>query len=98
MSSTYLTSTLAGLVTALAVRRRPEDWQRNTATLLSIVAGATLGALTATWFPAWLPVVVITPASDSHRGVRDYRPAGACSGSLMADRPFAIAGDHRKAF
>ncbi|HEY3904120.1 MAG TPA: YoaK family protein [Streptosporangiaceae bacterium] len=61
MSSTYLTSTLAGLVTALAVRRRPEDWQRSTATLLSIVAGATLGALTATWFPAWLPVVVITP-------------------------------------
>jgi uncharacterized membrane protein YoaK (UPF0700 family) len=61
MSSTYLTSTLAGLVTALALRRRPEDWQRSTATLIAIVIGALLGALTATWFPAWLPVVIITP-------------------------------------
>jgi uncharacterized membrane protein YoaK (UPF0700 family) len=61
MSSTYLTSTLAGLVTALAVRRRPPDWQRSTATLLSIITGATLGALTVTWGPAWLPVVIIIP-------------------------------------
>jgi uncharacterized membrane protein YoaK (UPF0700 family) len=63
MSSTYLTSTLAGLVTALAVRRRPEDWQRSTATLLSIITGATLGALTVTWGPAWLPVVALTPVA-----------------------------------
>lgn len=61
MSSTYLTSTLAGLVTALAVRRRPEDWQRSAATLLFIVVGATLGAVTVTRFPAWLPVVILTP-------------------------------------
>ncbi len=61
MSSTYLTSTLAGLMTALAVRRRPEDWPRSTATLGSIVTGATLGALTVTWCPAWLPVVILTP-------------------------------------
>jgi uncharacterized membrane protein YoaK (UPF0700 family) len=61
MSSTYLTSTLAGLVTALAVRRRPEDWQRSTATLVAIVIGATLGALTVSRFPAWLPVVILTP-------------------------------------
>ena len=61
MSSTYLTSTLAGLVTALALRRRPEDWQRSTGTLLAIMTGALLGALTATQFPAWLPVVILTP-------------------------------------
>lgn len=61
MSSTYLTSTLAGLVTALAVRRRPEDWQRSTGVLLAIVVGALLGALTAVRYPAWLPVVIITP-------------------------------------
>ncbi len=61
MSSTYLTSTLAGLVTALAIRRRPEDWQRSTGTLLAIVIGALLGALTVTRFPAWLPVVIIAP-------------------------------------
>ncbi|HET7013299.1 MAG TPA: YoaK family protein [Streptosporangiaceae bacterium] len=61
MSSTYLTSTLAGLVTALAVRRRPEDWQRSSGTLLGIVTGALLGALTATQFPDWLPVVILAP-------------------------------------
>jgi uncharacterized membrane protein YoaK (UPF0700 family) len=61
MSSTYLTSTLAGLVTALAVRRLPADWQRSSGTLLAIVTGALLGAMTATWFPRWLPVVIITP-------------------------------------
>jgi uncharacterized membrane protein YoaK (UPF0700 family) len=61
MSSTYLTGTMAGLVTALAVRQRPEDWQRSTGTLLAIVCGALLGALTVTWFPDWLPVVIITP-------------------------------------
>lgn len=48
MSSTYLTSTLAGLVAALAVRRWPADWQRSTGTLLGLVIGAMLGALTAT--------------------------------------------------
>jgi uncharacterized membrane protein YoaK (UPF0700 family) len=61
MSSTYLTSTLAGLVTALALRRRPDDWQRSTGTLLGIVTGALLGALTATQFPSWLPVVILAP-------------------------------------
>jgi uncharacterized membrane protein YoaK (UPF0700 family) len=55
------TSTLAGLVTALAGRQRPEDWQRSTGTLLAIVGGALLGALTVTWFPDWLPVVILTP-------------------------------------
>jgi uncharacterized membrane protein YoaK (UPF0700 family) len=61
MSSTYLTSTLAGLVTALALRRRPEDWQRSTGVLLAIVVGALLGALAATQFPDWLPVVILSP-------------------------------------
>jgi uncharacterized membrane protein YoaK (UPF0700 family) len=61
MSSTYLTSTMAGLVTALAVRRRPDDWQRSAGALLTIVIGALLGAFTATQFPDWLPVVILTP-------------------------------------
>lgn len=61
MSSTYLTSTLASLVTALAVRRWPADWQRSAGTLLGLVIGATLGALTATQAPAWLPVVILSP-------------------------------------
>jgi uncharacterized membrane protein YoaK (UPF0700 family) len=61
MSSTYLTSTLAGLVTGLAVRRWPADWQRSAGTLLGLVIGAMLGALTATQAPAWLPVVILSP-------------------------------------
>lgn len=61
MSSTYLTSTMAGLLTALALRRWPADWQRSAGTLVALVIGATLGALTATQAPAWLPVVIIVP-------------------------------------
>jgi uncharacterized membrane protein YoaK (UPF0700 family) len=61
MSSTYLTSTLAGLVTALAVRRWPADWRRSAGTLVGLVIGALLGALTATHAPAWLQVVILAP-------------------------------------
>lgn len=63
MSSTYLTSTLAGLVAALAVRRWPADWQRSIATLLGLVIGAMLGALTATQAPAGLPAVILAPVA-----------------------------------
>jgi uncharacterized membrane protein YoaK (UPF0700 family) len=61
MSSTYLTSTLTGILTALAIRRWPEDWQRSTGALIAIVAGATLGALTAIWAPVWVPAAVLIP-------------------------------------
>jgi uncharacterized membrane protein YoaK (UPF0700 family) len=44
MSTTYLTSTLTGVLQALAVRRWPSQWQRSTGVLL---AGCTLGDIAA---------------------------------------------------
>ncbi|MHB1593354.1 MAG: YoaK family protein [Streptosporangiaceae bacterium] len=61
MSSTYLTSTLSGLLTALALHRWPADWWRSTGTLLAIVPGAVAGAITVTRAPAWLPAAVLAP-------------------------------------
>jgi hypothetical protein len=40
MSTTYLTSTLTGVLTALAIRRWPQEWQRGTGVLIAIVIGA----------------------------------------------------------
>jgi len=61
MSSTYLTSTLLGLLSALAVGRRPPDWQRGSAVLVMIVAGAAAGSLAMTRLPALVPVVILLP-------------------------------------
>jgi uncharacterized membrane protein YoaK (UPF0700 family) len=61
MSSTYLTSTLTGVLTALAIRRVPSDWQRSVGVILALVAGAVLGALAATKSPGWVPAAVILP-------------------------------------
>ena len=61
MSTTYLTSTLAGLLTALAIRRWPAQWQRSTGVLVAIMAGAALGAVAATQSPAWVPAAILVP-------------------------------------
>lgn len=61
MSSTYLTSTLTGILTAIALRRPPSEWQRSTGVLIAIVIGAVLGALAATRAPSVVPVAVLTP-------------------------------------
>ena len=44
MSTTYLTSTLTGILTGLALRRWPEDWRRSTGILAMAVTGAAVGA------------------------------------------------------
>lgn len=61
MSSTYLTSTLTGILTAIAIRRWPSEWQRSTGVLITIIIGAALGALAATRAPSLVPVAVLTP-------------------------------------
>jgi uncharacterized membrane protein YoaK (UPF0700 family) len=61
MSSTYLTSTLTGVVTGLALRQAPADWQRSVGVIAAIVIGAVLGALAATHSPSWVPAAVIIP-------------------------------------
>ncbi|MCW2933826.1 MAG: hypothetical protein JWM19_4788 [Actinomycetia bacterium] len=63
MSSTYLTSTLAGLVQALAVRRMPPDWQRSTGVLVTLILGAVLGAVAAELLAGLVPVAVLAPVA-----------------------------------
>jgi uncharacterized membrane protein YoaK (UPF0700 family) len=61
MSTTYLTSTLIGILQSLAVRRAPQDWQRSTGVLIAFVAGAALGVAGAGASPALVPVAVMLP-------------------------------------
>jgi uncharacterized membrane protein YoaK (UPF0700 family) len=61
MSTTYLTSTLTGVLQALAIRRWPSEWQRSTGVLLAFVVGAVLGGLAALHAPAAVPAAVLVP-------------------------------------
>ena len=61
MSTTYLTSTLTGILTALAIRRWPAEWQRSTGVILAAVVGATLGGLAALRSPGWVPAAILVP-------------------------------------
>jgi uncharacterized membrane protein YoaK (UPF0700 family) len=61
MSTTYLTSTLTGLLEALAIRRWPSEWQRSTGVLAAFAAGAVLGGLAALQAPAAVPAAVLVP-------------------------------------
>jgi uncharacterized membrane protein YoaK (UPF0700 family) len=61
ISTTYLTSTLTGILTGLALRRWPEDWGRSTGILAMAVIGAALGALAATRSSYWVPAAVLIP-------------------------------------
>lgn len=61
MSATYMTSTLTGVLTALAVRRWPAEWQRSVGVLIAMATGAALGALAATRSPSWVPAAVLLP-------------------------------------
>jgi uncharacterized membrane protein YoaK (UPF0700 family) len=61
MSSTYLTSTLTGVLVSLVYREAPEGLGRSLAVLAAIVAGAVAGAVTAGHAPAALPVILLVP-------------------------------------
>jgi len=61
MSATHLTGTLTAVLTALATRRLPSDWQRSVGVLITIIIGAVLGTLAATQSPSWVPAAVISP-------------------------------------
>jgi uncharacterized membrane protein YoaK (UPF0700 family) len=61
MSTTYLTSTVTGVISALALGRWPADWQRSTAILIAAVTGAALGVIAALWFPRWVAAAVLIP-------------------------------------
>ena len=61
MSTTYLTSTLTGLLQALAIRRWPEAWRRGTGIIAAFVLGAIAGAAAALEAPAAVPAAVLVP-------------------------------------
>ena len=63
MSSTYLTSTFAGILQALAVRRWPSDWQRSVGVIVTLVLGAAAGAVAAQWLAVVVPVIVLVPVA-----------------------------------
>ncbi len=82
MSSTYLTSTLTGILEAFSGGRRPAHWQRSTGALLALVAGAALGSA-ATSSAALVPVAVLVPlaavlaCAATSASLRDGHPEGA---------------------
>jgi uncharacterized membrane protein YoaK (UPF0700 family) len=61
MSSTYLTSTLLGVLAGLATRTRPEGLGRSLGALAAVVAGALAGGMLARSAHDWLPVAVLLP-------------------------------------
>jgi len=61
MSSTYLTSTLLGVLAGLATRTKPEGLGRSLGALAAVVVGALAGGILAKSAHAWLPVAVLLP-------------------------------------
>ena len=61
MSSTYLTSTLTGLVAGLVTGSKPDGMARSLGVLAAIVAGAAVASMIVKTVPVWLPAVVLLP-------------------------------------
>jgi uncharacterized membrane protein YoaK (UPF0700 family) len=61
MSSTYLTSTLTGVLAALATRSKANGMPRSLGVLAAIVVGAVVGSVVLRLAPAWLPAVALVP-------------------------------------
>jgi uncharacterized membrane protein YoaK (UPF0700 family) len=61
MSTTYLTSTLTGLVAGLATRSRPDALPRSIGVLAAIITGAAIGGVVVKLAPGWLPAVMLAP-------------------------------------
>jgi len=73
ISTTYLTSTLTGVLAALVVREVPEGLGRSIALLAAIAAGAAAGAATTDLAPGLLPVVLLAPLGFAIAGSRLLR-------------------------
>jgi len=61
MSSTYLTSTLTGLVAGLVTSSKPDGMQRSLGVLAAIIAGAAVASIIVKTVPGLLPAVVLLP-------------------------------------
>ena len=61
MSSTYLTSTLTGLVAGLVTGSKPDGMARSLGILAAIITGAAVAGVIVKTVPGWLPAVVLLP-------------------------------------
>ncbi len=61
ISTTYLTGTLTGVISALATGRTPDGLRRSLGIFAALVTGAILSALITMYQPALLPIVVLAP-------------------------------------
>jgi len=61
MSSTYLTSTLLGVLAGPVTRTKPDGLGRSIGALAAVVAGALAGGILAKSAHAWLPIAVLVP-------------------------------------
>jgi uncharacterized membrane protein YoaK (UPF0700 family) len=61
MSSTYMTSTLTGVLTALVTRGGQEGRWRDVTALAGVAVGALAAGLLISFAPAWLPAAVLAP-------------------------------------
>jgi uncharacterized membrane protein YoaK (UPF0700 family) len=61
ISTTYLTGTLTGVISALATGRRPDGLRRSLGIFIALVTGAILSAVITVYQPALLPIVVLAP-------------------------------------
>ena len=85
MSSTYLTSTLLGVLAGLVTPGRTDSLGRSIGALVAIVVGALAGGILAESARAWLPVAVLLPlavvvagsAVAARHDRRSDRPEGA---------------------
>lgn len=61
ISTTYLTGTLTGVISALATGRPPDGLRRSLGIFAALVTGAVLSGLITTYQPALLPILVLAP-------------------------------------
>lgn len=61
MSSTYMTGTLTGVLTALVTRSGHEGLWRDVSALAGVAIGALAAGLLISFAPAWLPAAVLAP-------------------------------------
>jgi uncharacterized membrane protein YoaK (UPF0700 family) len=61
MSTTYLTSTLTGVVGSLAIGKVPDAVGRSTGVIVTMIIGAVVGGTLAIHAYAWLPAIILLP-------------------------------------
>ena len=61
ISTTYLTGTMTGVVSALVTGRKPNGLARSLGIFAAVIAGACASALVTAHMPALLPVVLLVP-------------------------------------